>query len=40
MCLPIIGSYRLVDLVVLDELLLIRLRPDFVVLPGTEGMEA
>ncbi|CAA9216818.1 MAG: hypothetical protein AVDCRST_MAG93-269 [uncultured Chloroflexia bacterium] len=33
-------TFNLFDLVVLDYLVFIKLRPDFVVLPGTEGMEA
>ncbi|HSH80746.1 MAG TPA: hypothetical protein VLA19_19635, partial [Herpetosiphonaceae bacterium] len=33
-------TFNLFDLVVLNYLIFIKLRPDFVVLPGTGGMEA
>lgn len=31
--------FNLVDLLLIDWLLFVRIRPDFVVLPGTEGLE-
>ena len=33
-------TFNVFDLVVLDYLVFIKVRPSFVVLPGTEGMEA
>lgn len=36
----ILVMFNLFDLLVIDYLFVIRLRPDFIVLPGTEGMES
>ena len=33
-----LSVFNLVDLLILDWLILVRIRPDFVVLPGTEGL--
>ena len=37
--LIVMMTFNLVDLVVIDWLVFVRLRPSFVVLPGTEGCE-
>jgi len=36
----LMALFNLVDLLIVDYLLLVRLRPSFAVLPGTEGMAA